>query len=563
MAGTISSLGIGSGVLTADVIDQLKENDRSLMITPIDNKITLENQKGQALDLLNSLLTNFRSSVRALDDDALYQQRSVSGNNDGVSVSADAGVSVQSFSISDTQLALANVHESGSFTSATAGVASGDGSMWIDIGTDSFEIPYTASMTLTELKDAINEAAGSVLTASILQVGTDDYRLVMTSDETGTDQAITISDSIIGSLNAGLYKQNDSIESGAFGADTDLVATGAGTMTVTIAGADYVVNYDATTTLSDLASAINTAVGSSVASVHQTATGEFRLNVESTTIGTDTTLALTDNGGLLDANITGYTENDVSTEIQAARDATFKYNGITVTRGTNTIDDLITGVTINLLQESGSANIAITQDQQGIADELSGFVQNYNTLISQLDNMTLADTESGTVGIFNGDNSIRMISREINKLITSVSSDGYSLGQFGIDLNESGYMTFTQSEFDAKMSEDATALERFFSGATDIDANGNETEVKGVFTNLTDLMDRYVGYNGLMTTFISASDSSTTSLQDERTRALDLLNARYDAMTARFIQYDSIISRLESQFSSLQQQIEMAINSKA
>ena len=41
MAGLISSLGVGSGVLTSDVIDKLKANEQNLTITPIDNKITL------------------------------------------------------------------------------------------------------------------------------------------------------------------------------------------------------------------------------------------------------------------------------------------------------------------------------------------------------------------------------------------------------------------------------------------------------------------------------------------------------------------------------------------
>ena len=90
MAGTINSLGIGSGVLTADVIDQLKENDKAQQITPIDSKISLEQQKGDALDLLKSLMDSFQASVSSLDYDVLYQERTVSGNNSGVSVTAEA-----------------------------------------------------------------------------------------------------------------------------------------------------------------------------------------------------------------------------------------------------------------------------------------------------------------------------------------------------------------------------------------------------------------------------------------------------------------------------------------
>jgi len=54
MASSISSLGIGSGVLTADVIDQLKEADESRIIKPIENKITINNQKHQTHNKYNS-----------------------------------------------------------------------------------------------------------------------------------------------------------------------------------------------------------------------------------------------------------------------------------------------------------------------------------------------------------------------------------------------------------------------------------------------------------------------------------------------------------------------------
>jgi flagellar hook-associated protein 2 len=560
MAGTINSLGIGSGVLTSDIIEKLKANDEKLIVKPIETKIGLEEQKGQALDLLGSLLSTYQTSVKALDDDSLYQQREVSGNNSDVSVEADAGVSVQSFSISDTHLALANVIESGKFTSKTANISTGDGTMTLGIDSKTFDIAYTSSTTLEELKDSINEIAGDKLTASILQIGEDDYRLVLTSDETGDAQNITISDSAIGSLDAGLYRQNDSIMGGAFSADTDLVASGAGNMTVTVDSQDYIINYDATTKLSDLVTAINSAVGSDVASIKQTDTNAFNLVLDSTLTGSDPSLAIIDNSAALDAKITTYTENNFSENIQTAQDSSFKYNGISISRSSNTIDDLMVGVTINLLQESGSANIDIKQDVTKISDEVSAMVGSYNELMAQLDKLTLTDLDAGKVGIFNGDNTINSIGREIRRELTSINDDGYSLPQFGIDIAQDGTMSFNSSTFSAKFNEDTTKAERFFSGASDIDSNGNITVVDGLFTSLKDKMNQYIGTNGLISTLTTASENEAKSLLQEHTKAKDLLTSRYDTLTARFIQYDAIISRLNNQFSSLQQQIEMTIN---
>ena len=97
MAGTINSLGIGSGVLTSDLLDKLRESDESVIIKPLENKITLANQKEDAYDLLSTLMTTFKSSASALDGDNLYLSRAVTGNTDAVTVTAESGSNAVSY----------------------------------------------------------------------------------------------------------------------------------------------------------------------------------------------------------------------------------------------------------------------------------------------------------------------------------------------------------------------------------------------------------------------------------------------------------------------------------
>lgn len=552
MAGTINSLGIGSGVLTSDVIDKLKANDTSLLITPIDNKITLQQQKGQAISLLDSLLSTFKSSANALDDDTLYQKRNVSGNSSGVNVTSTSGVAVQSFSISNIVLAQKNVLESGAFLSEAASVASGSGTMTMSVGGLSYSIDYTSTTSLTDLKESINTKVGSKVKASILQVGASDYRLVLTSEKTGADENILISDSSGGGLDNTLTSHKV-IESQAFSSPIDIVASQTGDLTVGIGANTYNVSYDAATSLENLRDLINTSVGSSVASID----GNNKLVLRSTIAGSTANLSLTDNSGFLDSKLTSFTSLDMIEEIQKASDSEFKYDGITITRSSNTIDDLTVGVTVNLLETGGSANISISQDKQAISDEISTFVQNYNSLTSQLTDMTTSDIDAGKVGIFNGDNSINSITREINRIITSISTNNTSLPQFGIDLTQTGTMTFNSSTFLAKFNEDTSASEVFFSGSTTINSYGNDTTTDGVFTTLNTLLARY---DKTISNLTTSSSGEVASLNKEKTRSQALLDARYASMTARFIQYDTMISRLNSQFTSLQQQISAMVN---
>ncbi|MBV5320246.1 MAG: flagellar filament capping protein FliD [Sulfuricurvum sp.] len=562
MAGTVSSLGIGSGVLTADVIDKLKAADSANIITPIDNKITLNNQKNQALDLLNSLLTSFKSSVSALDDDSLYQARTVSGGNDYVSVSAAAGSQIRDFSLSVTNIAKKSVIASGDYPSLTAPIANGPGTLNLGIGGKNYSISYTASTTLTDLKQAINDAAGSSVTASTLQTGTSKYNLVLTSNTTGQDQAISLTD-VSGNLSdTKLLTKNT--KSGSFLAADDFVAASgtSGTMTLGVGGTTKDFAYTDTTTLQGMADMINadTTMNTKVsANIVQYGSNDFRmvLTPKSGDVASAITMSDSAGGGLSSVLTTGTSISAGSMGIiQDGNDAHFTFDGISMTRSTNSITDISSGLTVNLLKDLGSANISVSQDRSKVATNMQSMVSSYNTLIKQLDDMTAYDATAGKVGIFNGDNTIKNISREITRMITSVNSNGQALPDYGIGLDKTGVMTFDSDAFTTKMNADPDGTEAFFSGKTTISSAGIATTADGIFTSFNNLLYSYTSSaTGLVTNLTQATKDATTTLNADKAKANALLTARYDTMTAKFAAYDSMISKLESSFASLKQQI--------
>ncbi len=450
MAGEISSLGIGSGVLTAEIIEKLKANDESRIIKPVEDKVELANQKEDAFELLSSLMTTFKSSTSALDGDNLYLGRSVSGNTDALTVTAESGSNVQSFSITDIDKAEKDVWNSTALDAkSTAITGLGEGSLTIGIGDHEFTVDYTAESSLNDIRDSINDEADGTMVASVLQVGTDSYELIITATE--TDEVISFSDN---------------------------VTSGTG------------------------------------------------LN------------------SILDLD-----------NIQPAEAATFKYNGIEITRSSNEISDLINGVTLTLNQNqevTDSADIIVAQNETAVTSEMSIFVQNYNNLISNLEDMTTSDVENGVAGIFNGESFIKSISRGLNDIILSVNSSGESLVDYGISLDRDGVMSLDNSVLSAKFAEDPEAMELFFSGDSDTD---------GIFTTLDEKMANYTGYNKLLTTFSDGLENSKDSLVEQYDRLKASLDDRYEIMTKRFVAYDAIISRINSQFSSLEMMIQAELNS--
>lgn len=447
----INSLGIGSGVLTADVIDQLKENERALTVTPIEDKITTANAKTDALDLLENLFSTFKTSVSSLKNDGLYLDRVVSGNNDGIEVIAESGVAVQDFTLSVTNLAQKDIQQSGSFSATSDLVAStavGTETMDITINGTTHTIEYDNTTTLQELSDAINETAGTDVTSSILQTGTGAYSLILASKETGANQAIT----------------------------------------------------------------------------------------------TTTT-------GALDAKLLS---SGTLTEAQGAQDATFDYNGITLTRDTNEITDITYGITINLLQEGSSSNIKITQDPKPITEEMNLFVESYNTLVSQLQTMTAAqDPATGQSGLFSADSTVKGIARDLSRTVLEVTGEGNSLVEYGIDIDRFGVMSLDATTFEEKLESDATGLEEFFSGKY-VDGEFEQ----GVFGDIYDTINNYTKYNGQLDNIQAGMKSEVDNLSDRHAQLLESLENRYAIMTKRFIAYDQVINRLNVQGDALQTQID-------
>lgn len=487
MAGTISSLGIGSNVLTADVIEKLKANDESMMIKPLDRKIELEQQKGQALKLLDSLMSSFGSSVKSLADDTMFQKRTVSGNSDSVSMSVTSGVEVQDVTISDVKLAQKNILQSAKFTSPEDSIATGNGTMTLKVDGKEINIDYTSSMKLDDLRDAINEKASGSVKASIMQIGDGDYRLILSSEKTGVNQNIEIADSENGALVQMLKSNASEIE--------------------------------------DL---------------------EHQIENESDESAKEALMQLLDT----------LKSNSLST-IQEASDASFKYNGITLTRSSNTIDDIVVGMSIELLQDSDkSTKLSVKQDVDAVATEMSNLVQSYNSLMKQLSDMTTANPENGTKGVFMGDSSFTSIGRDVMRTMMAMSPEGMSLAHFGIDLSEDGTMSFKESVFRDKFSADPVAAEKFFSSRN----HENPSISEGIFVKLQETMERYTKYGGVLENLTNGSTNELKTLNENKSRTKALLDARYDTMTMRFAQYDSIISRLNNQFSSLNMQIQAAIN---
>lgn len=182
-------------------------------------------------------------------------------------------------------------------------------------------------------------------------------------------------------------------------------------------------------------------------------------------------------------------------QLQKAQDAKFNFNGIDITRSSNSVDDLIIGVTFNLnnVDEKNSTTgalkesvITIGKDTDAVVKSLKSMVTAYNDLISNVSTATSYDRENGVAGTLNGMSEITGIKRKLQNLFESSNSDGKSLQNFGFSFTEKGVLSVDESKLKDTISKDYEGFKSFFTNSTEYKNAGVFGEVQ-INTNLKDI----------------------------------------------------------------------------
>ncbi len=226
-------------------------------------------------------------------------------------------------------------------------------------------------------------------------------------------------------------------------------------------------------TLEDLKYAINDASeGKVIASALNTGGDDpFKLIIKSTQTGEKQKIEIIDDHeNAFDLNLS---------VIQEASDANFVYNGVNITRETNTIDDLYMGVTVQLEKDNADINFEVTRDLEGMTESMQEFVDAYNESMKFIDEITGYDAESGESGSFQGDFRVNNIQSSLNQELFKYV-DEQNMTDFGLDLTKEGDLLLDQAQFSAKMNEDPDAMQKFFLGGTEITPSTYTSKVIGV-----------------------------------------------------------------------------------
>lgn len=254
------------------------------------------------------------------------------------------------------------------------------------------------------------------------------------------------------------------------------------------------------------------------------------------------------------------------TNIQQASDAKFSYNGVQVSRPSNTIDDVVTGVTLELLGESeNNISVSISQNTQMIVDEIKAFAESYNALIPKLEELTRYDEDTKIAGVFNGNSDIRAIKSNLRRAMgTTYFENGknVSLASFGLVFNDDGRLIVDESKLRSELSANAESVMNFFRESK-ITIAGKESTRAGVFSLVAKELEGLVGFgDSRLKLFEENLTNDDKRLKDEKKRNLEMLNSRYETMANRFAAYDSQIAKTHNASNHLNMLIEQSIADK-
>ena len=254
--------------------------------------------------------------------------------------------------------------------------------------------------------------------------------------------------------------------------------------------------------------------------------------------------------------------------LQSASDAKLVYNGTSISRPTNKITVIVSGVTIDLVgttEPNKPAVISIKQDQEEIIKEVEAFVDSYNELIPKLDELTKYDEDTRIAGIFNGESSIRSIRSSLSRLINHITftgSESQSLIKYGLMLNDNGTLAFDKSKLTGAISENPESTREFFQGSTKF-VDNKEVVQKGIFKEFQDELDGLIdGSTSRLKLFEESLVRDDKKFREDRRKSVQRLDTKYGLMAERFAAYDSQIAAANRSFEGLNMQIQQAVNGK-
>lgn len=348
--------------------------------------------------------------------------------------------------------------------------------------------------------------------------------------------------------------QEAKIRSGDFASDTEVV--GAGTLAINLGAASFNVTVAADTTLAGIRDAINQASDNPgiSASLIKVDSGT-KLVLTSGKVGASNTIgiAATDSDPNDGKDLTRLSTANFE-PIQSAQDSVIYVDNQKVTRSSNSLTDVISGVTLTLKSADVNtpATLSVGLDKDSVKTKVNDFVKAYNSLADTIKSLSSYNASTKKGGPLFGDATTRSIQNQLRKTISTPvagATSFTSLAEIGIKTNKSGQLEVDPAKLDSVINSDFSAVSKLFSSAD------------GIAKRFDTALTSYLSSTGSLTASVDGVGTEIKGINAQR----DRLNLRLTAVESRyrkqFTAMDALVAQLQSTGSFLTQQLSALSNS--
>ncbi len=563
-----SALGISGDIL---INGQLVSIDSTDTLMDISGKINSLNS-GVVASIIELGTNQYRLSLTAEDTGSegmtilnassnnVLQDLGLAGSSKTILHRSSNGAESNRFSDSTTAIgSLLSLSSAPSGTVQIAGI-----SVAIDLSTDS----------LTDIVDNINtawQAAGN--TGNIAELNQDSNGYYITIDSTN----IVDSNNVLETL--GVLKsqqeattevQQNSIALTSGGnpvtdstlitdIDTDTGNPKVGE-TITISGTDHDGNtvqstftISSTSTIADLLSSIESAFNNTVTA---TVTSDGYIQITDNTSGNSQLsiqlLANNEQGGGLNFGEFTETVEGYDMETNSGQDAQIEVNGNIITSNSNTITDVIPGVTLNIKKADPDTTVTLNveHDIDTIINNIKTFFNNANDLITYINNQYEFDEDNPKP--LSGDLTLHMLKMDLTDNlrdpVSGLDSNKNFLSWIGITTDDRGIFSIDEETLREKLANNFDDVKNLFI-STD-STNGVAARIDDFVNNVTDSLN-----NGYVSVRIDTLNDTISDIDDEiqtmeRSLAIkrETLNQQYNALEQFVTQMHQMTNWLNMQF---------------
>jgi flagellar hook-associated protein 2 len=477
-------------------IQQLMAIERRRTVL-LDNRKKENETKLSLWAQIQSKVALLQGAAQGIDTRSEFAVKSASSSDTTiVAVTADASAATGAHTVEALQLAKAHrIAAQGWADKNSTGVGDSGGNFVMTINGQTITVAdadLSSATTLEQLRNLINSSPDNndLVTASILDDGSSSnrYRLVLTSNDTGSANEIAITSNPT-NLNFST-SAIDVAETETGWTGTSAITTGGTYSGSTNKTYSFTIGGTGTQTIGVAPINVNW-----VDSLGNTGTVIIPGGYGGTPITVAEGVELTFGSGDL---VGGETfDTDVFTpQLTAAQDAQVKIDGIYLSASSNSISDVLEGVTLDLLSaEVGtSVEISISNDKEAVKAKIQSFVNAYNSLRSDLATFSSYDEENEAAAPLLGDGFLSAIkstlanatSQALNGLPTGARFD--SLAVVGIKGSTNGTLSIDSTILDNALDDHFDDVVNLFTQSFSSDdskisfVSGNENTVAGEYT---------------------------------------------------------------------------------